>query len=326
MENSRFNSFFIALILTLFASLVGRYLAHLPYLSVLGGMILSLLIGVLYQLYPKAITNSKEGTSFISSKFLRAGIILFGFKLNVDTLIATGKQSILLAIFVVAFTTVVIYTLARAFKIEKNLSLLVAIGCAVCGAAAVMAITPQIKAKSEQSVLAVSIVAVLGTIFTILEVVIKPYLGFTDAQFGILAGASLHEIAHTVAAGSSVSDSGLDIAIITKLSRVLLLVPVAILVKMFYVKNTSDDAGVSVPWFLFGFLATSLLGTYTLLGEYAVQLADFGTILLGMAMAALGMSANVKYILNHGLKVFGIATIGSTILLVACLLIIKLFM
>lgn len=325
-SKSFMQSFAIAFILTLIASLAGRYLSQLPYLNVLGGMILSLLIGIGYQLLPGAITNAKAGTAFISNKFLRLGIILFGFRLNVDSLIATGKQSILLAIFVVVFTIALVYFVAKAFKIDNNLAILVAVGCAICGAAAVMAISPQIKAKSEQSVLAVSIVAILGTVFTIIEVVIKPYLGFSSYQFGIFAGASLHEIAHALAAGSSAGIEGLDIAMIAKLARVLLLVPVALLVKVLFVSK-EDNSKVAVPWFLFGFLITSLLGTYIpWIAQFLPNLVTLASILLGMAMAALGMSANIKYIMSHGLKIFGIAFVCSAILTAVCFIIVKLFM
>lgn len=88
-----------------------------------------------------------------------------------------------------------------------------------------MGVSPQIESRDEErkrenEVLTVAVVCVMGTVFTLLEIVIKPMLGLTDSQFGIVAGGSLHEIAHAIAAGSAFGEASLDSALIMKLSRV----------------------------------------------------------------------------------------------------------
>ena len=107
-----------------------------------------------------------------------------------------------------------------------------------------MGVSPQITAASEErkrenEVLAVAVVCVMGTVFTLLEIGLKPVLGLTDSQFGIVAGGSLHEIAHAVASGGAFGNISLDSALIMKLSRVILLAPVALIIGYLYQRRTA---------------------------------------------------------------------------------------
>ena len=190
------------------------------------------------------------------------------------------------------------------------LALLTACGCSICGAAAVMGVSGALKAKADQSVLAVAIVAILGTVFTLIEVFAQPILGFTDSQFGVMAGLSLHEIAHAVAAGGSAGPVGTDSAIIAKLSRVLLLAPVAIIlgiVEAWRQRRQSQDRDqkfkVPIPWFMGGFIAASAIGSYIpAIGSAVPMLVKIAYLILGMAMAALGLNVNFSVIAKEGVR------------------------
>ena len=192
MSIMKTRSFWIAAIMTLICSVAGVLLAKLPYVNLIGALVIALLLGIAMQLTPASLRNEAQGgIGFISNKFLRLGIILLGFRLNLEKL------------------------------------------------AAVMGVSPQIETdneerKRENEVLAVAVVCVMGTVFTLVEIGIKPLLGLTDPQFGIVAGGSLHEIAHAVAAGGAFGEASLDNALIMKLSRVLLLAPVALIVGYWY--------------------------------------------------------------------------------------------
>lgn len=202
------------------------------------------------------------------------------------------------------------YFVTRFFKVEHTLALLTACGCSICGAAAVMGVSGAVRAKTDQSVLAVAIVAILGTLFTLIEVGLQPFLGFTDAQFGVMAGLSLHEIAHAVAAGGAAGPVGTDSAIIAKLSRVLLLAPVAIIVGILEARRFRKQDGtgegrmsVPIPWFMGGFILASAIGSYLpFVNDFVPSLVQLAYLLLGMAMAALGLNVNFSVILQKGLR------------------------
>lgn len=314
------RSFWLAFAATLVCSLLGKYLALLPGLNLIGALVIALIVGMLFQVNQKLMYESAEGVSFISNKFLRLGIILLGFRLNLVTLAESGIKTILLAFVVVSFTIAVVYGFCRLFKVDKELSFLASFGCAICGAAAVMGISPQVKANKDNSVLAVAVVCIMGTIFTLVEVGLMNVLPFDKTQFGVMAGASLHEIAHAVAAGGAGGTISLDNAIIMKLSRVLLLAPAALIVGVIYQKkhqkNSTEKQKLPIPWFMLGFLITSAIGSFGPLSAGLVNtLVSLAYLCLGMAMAALGMSVNFKVIIARGRNVFLASFLGSVCLL-----------
>ncbi|MBC1574443.1 putative sulfate exporter family transporter [Listeria booriae] len=324
------TGFWIGILVTLACSLAGKYLALLPGLQLIGALVIALILGMLVQVSRTVIVSAQPGTGFISNKFLRLGIILLGFRLNLEALADSGIKTIVLAIVVVAFTIMTVYFLCKWLKVEDSLGLMAACGCGICGAAAVMGVSPQVKAKNDDAVLAVAVVCILGTVFTLIEVGLKPVLGMTPTQFGVMTGSSLHEIAHAVAAGGAGGTQALDASIIMKLSRVLLLAPVAVIVGIIAqrkAKATTDEKSkLPIPWFMGGFLLTSAIGTFVAMpAELLNGLVSVAYICLGMAMAALGMSVNFQVIIRRGGRVFLAATIGSVALLALSITASKLF-
>lgn len=271
------KSFWLAAVMTLICAVAGVLLAKLPYVNLIGALVIALLLGIAMQLTPSKLqADAKPGMGFISNKFLRLGIILLGFRLNLESLAQAGVKTILVAMVGVTGTICLTYWLSRKFGAEDELAILSACGCGICGAAAVMGVSPQIETtdeerKRENEVLAVAVVCVMGTVFTLVEIGLKPILGLTDPQFGIVAGGSLHEIAHAVAAGGAFGEASLDNALIMKLSRVLLLAPVALIVGYWYQRRLIRESieeheqapkKLPIPWFLGGFILTSILGTF----------------------------------------------------------------
>ena len=226
-----------------------------------------------------------------------------------------GIKCLPIAAVVVTLTIVVCYVIARKFGVDPQLAILVAGGTGICGAAAVMGLSGSIKVppekedeKANNEVMAVAIIAIMGTIFALLEITLGPLTGLSKTQLGITAGASLHEIAHAVAAGDAFG--AVDIATIMKLSRVLMLVFAAIVIAVWWDKNHSEMPAdgkrkVSFPWFMLGFIGASIIGTFVpFIGAIAPNLVDFAYIVLGMAMAALGINVNFSAIAKKGQKAF----------------------
>ncbi|WP_277283299.1 YeiH family protein [Sneathia sanguinegens] len=321
------KNFLITLILTFVCSILAKYISTIGFFKLIGHLVLAMLLGMGLQLFKMHKEEYKSSLAYISNKFLRLGIILLGFKLNIAILKASGIKSILLAAFAITFTIVVVYNIAKLFKVDEKLALLCACGCGICGAAAVMGVSPSMNADKDDTILSVAVVCILGTVFTLIIVSLKPFFNLTDIQYGVLSGASLHEIAHAVAAGASGGEASLDIALVTKLSRVLLLAPVAIIVGLISnKKNNTKELRVPLPLFMLGFILTSIIGTYYQpIQIYVTKLVDIAYILLAMAMAALGLNVNFSVIKQRGKNIFISAFIGSTLLLIAIFICVKLF-
>lgn len=320
------RAFYFTAILTLLCSLLGRHLATYPGFRIIGAMVIALLLGMILQFIPGLKAYCGKSIALISNKFLRLGIILLGVKLDLAVLAASGLKTIGLAIVVVTFTTLVTFYLARLLKVEEESAILTAGGCGICGAAAVMGISPQVDAKADHSVIAVAIVAILGTLFTLLCVFLYPVLGLTDVQYGVLCGASLHEIAHVVAASDVTSEAGIQMAIIMKLARVLLLAPTALLIGLWYHKThhapqDGKKRKLPIPWFMLGFVLMAVLATIctSTFGKASVEnvrsnVELIAFIILGMAMSSLGFSVNFQVLLKRGHKALLAAACTSVLL------------
>lgn len=308
-------------LVTCAASIIGSLMAGLPVFSLFGALIIALIIGMLVQIPMRAwlahaAAKHAEGVgnaaALISNKLLRLGIILLGFKLNLDVLFATGVKTIAVAAVIVTLTITVTYLIARKLGVDEHLAILTAGGTGICGAAAVMGLSGSItmpkdeeKRGRDDEVMAVATVAVMGTVFALAEIALRPLLGLSDAQFGTMGGASLHEIAHAVAVGGSAGDAGMDAAIIMKLSRVLMLAPTAMIIGAWWARrHTQPGDGprkVPIPWFMLGFLVASVAGTYLpFVAQFTDILVKAAYLVLGMAMAALGMNVDFKAIASRG--------------------------
>ncbi|MDU8070409.1 MAG: putative sulfate exporter family transporter, partial [Gemella haemolysans] len=170
MERFKSVNFYYTLGIMLVISLAAKYLAQVPALKLFGHLVIALVIGMALQTSKGLKEQVKSDIPFISNKFLRLGIILLGFKLALDRLLAEGKKTLVVAFFIVLFMITLTYFMCRAFKVDHELALLSSCGCGICGAAAVMGVSGQLRAKTDNSVLAVAVVARLGTVFTLIEV------------------------------------------------------------------------------------------------------------------------------------------------------------
>ena len=123
----------IGLIVTLVCSIAGQFLAKLPGFSLIGHLVLALVLGMCLQFARSLTAAAQQSTPFIANKFLRAGIILLGFKLNLVILMSAGLKSLEAAVVIVAVMIPLNYFVARFFKVEHTLALLTACGGASAG-------------------------------------------------------------------------------------------------------------------------------------------------------------------------------------------------
>ena len=318
---------------TLLLAIVAKYLANLPFLSILGSLVLAILLGVVWKYTFGQQDVMQVGVSFSSKKLLRLGIILLGMRLNLADIYNAGIAVFGLAVIQVLFALVVVYGLTRLFGVKKRLGILTACGTAICGAAAVVAIAPQIKANNDETAVGAATVAILGTIFTLIYTFIYGLLGLTPEAYGIFTGSTLHEVAHVIAAADIGGVAAVDMAVIVKLTRVVLLVPVALIIGFFIRKADGAEEGTKqsfsysiIPWFILGFLAMSGFNTLGIVSEtIAMGIVDIAYILIGMAMAGLGLNVDVKTFRKWGLRSFSAALIGSILLSVLGYTLIRLF-
>lgn len=324
---------FKGIALTLVLALAARLIAGLPFFAIMGQLVIAIMLGMMWRAAVGVDNGLLEGASYSSKKLLRLGIILLGFRLNLYDIYNAGATVFFIAFANLTFALLVVYGLSRLFTVEKRLGILTACGTAICGAAAVVAIAPVIKANEKETAVGAANVAVLGTIFTILYTLIFSYLGLNALDYGVFAGGTLHEIAHVVAAADPAGQAALDLAIIVKLTRVALLVPVAILIGILIKRKETGATGekmtfasLPIPWFILGFLAVSAFNTTGLVSEGAASaIVSFAYLLIGMAMAGLGLNVDFKSFRQMGGKALTAGLAGSVLLSGFGYLLVRLF-
>lgn len=316
--------FLQGLLITLLLSIIAKGLAALPFLHIMGQLVLAIMLGILFRALIGVPTQAVNGITFSSKRLLRVGIILLGLKLNVMDIVQAGPKVIAIAVINIVFTILTVYGLTRWLKVDKNLGLLTACGTAICGAAAVIALSPQIKASENETAVSAATVAILGTLFTLIYTIIYPILHLTAEGYGIFSGATLHEVAHVIAAAAPGGQEAVDMAVIVKLSRVAMLVPVALVIGIWQGKKQrkgeANRKGVNwrslpVPWFILGFLMMSGVNTLSILpANLTSGILVIAYLLLAMAMAGLGLGVDIVTFRRLGKRPFIAGLIGSVLL------------
>lgn len=309
--------------LTLLIAIAAKYLAVLPFLHIMGQLVIAILIGVVWKSLIGVPANAVAGTNYSSKVLLRVGIILLGMRLNLKDIFNAGPKTFAVGAISLAFGILVVYVLTRLFKVEKKLGILTACGTGICGAAAILAISSQIKAKEKDTAIAVATVAVLGTTFTFGYTILYPLLELSDQGYGVFSGGTLHEIAHVIAAAAPGGNEAVDLAVVVKLTRVALLIPVAILIG--FIMNWKERStvigkkfswkSIQIPWFIFGFLLMSAIYSSGAVPEpLAEKLVMLSYILMAMSMAGLGLNIDLATFRKYGGKPFIAGLVGSIFL------------
>ncbi|WP_036718576.1 YeiH family protein [Paenibacillus harenae] len=305
---------------TLLLAIGSKYIAMLPYLDIMGQLVIAILLGTAVRAWLGVPKRIEGGIAFSGRKLLRFGIILLGLRLDLTDIVQAGPNVFSIAVIHIVFTFFLVYNLAKWLGIDKKLGMLTACGTAICGAAAVVAIAPLMKAKEHETAISAATVAFLGTVFTLIYIILYPVLGLSDAGYGIFSGATLHEIAHVVAAAAPGGREAVELAVIVKMSRVALLVPAALLIGLWHRRSEAEKGRISwkslpIPWFIVGFLAMSGVHTLGIVPAEATELLILAAyFLIAMAMAGLGLSVDLVLFGRLGKKTFAAGLIGSAAL------------
>ena len=282
-------------------------------------MIIGIILGMLYA---NSLRNNLPdtwvpGIQFCSKKILRLGIILYGFRLTFQDIVNVGVSGIVVDAIIVATTILGGVWIGRLLKMDRDTALLTSVGSGICGAAAVLGAESTIRTQPYKTAVAVATVVIFGTISMFFYPIAyrSGWLDLTPQEMGIYTGSTLHEVAHAVGAGNAMGTEVSNVAIIVKMIRVMLLVPVLLVLGFWVARRNSSEAGastekgkVSIPWFAIGFLAVIGFNSLNLLPAIFVDAINYvDTFLLTMAMAALGAETSIDKFKKAGAKPFVLA-------------------
>jgi len=294
-------------------SVAATYISTLPAINSLGlsPLVIGILMGMLYAntLQHKTPIAWRAGITFTAKKILRFAIVLYGFRITFQQIAEVGMDGFLVSLIMLSSTLILGSWLGyKVFGMEKDTSILTASGAAVCGAAAVLATEPVLKAQEHKTAIAVSMVVLFGTISMFLypllyESIIKDAVGFlhmTPAQFGIYVGGTIHEVAQVVAVPASIPNAPVEMAndaVIVKMTRVIMIAPMLIALGFYLAwsakregENRDGKMKLVIPWFAVYFILVAGFNSLHLLPLHFVTIInEIDNFLLTMAMTALGM-------------------------------------
>jgi uncharacterized integral membrane protein (TIGR00698 family) len=290
-------------------------------------MVIALFIGVALNAVA-ARPAFQPGIVFCVKFVLRWAVALLGLRIALGDIAALGLATAAVVVASMALTIVAGLVLARAFGQDARFGALAGAATAVCGASAALAtstVLPEYKGKQADTIFAVVAVNALATAAMVLYPLFCAWLGLDERTTGVMLGATIHDVAQVVGAGYALSDTAGNAAVIVKLFRVFLLLPVVLSIGWWFARSGSPTgtARVPVPVFALVFLALCILNSLVpppLLPLYApikAALVEASTWGLLIAIAALGLGTSLASISALGWR--HIATVTGTTLVILVL-------
>ncbi len=285
----------------------------------LSALPLAIVFGMFYGHFSLRVQDERDQlfSTFCKQKLLRAGIVLFGFGLSFQQILAVGWQAVVIDLVVICtIFTIGTFVGIKALKLHRDVAILTAAGSAICGAAAILATESVLKPKQEHITIAIATVVLFGTLAMFSYPFIYQWVDMSVQSFGIYIGSTAHEVAQAVAAGQSINGETMQTAVVVKLIRVMMLAPFILMLSSVLCRisnrntSNSDDKSakskksvITIPWFVFGFMATAMINSAIILPESLKAVLSFASqFSLAMAMAALGAQTQWSTIKTAGPK------------------------
>jgi uncharacterized integral membrane protein (TIGR00698 family) len=245
----------------------------------------------------------EPGISFCVKKLLRLGIIFLGIRLSIMAVAKIGLVSLLVASLCVLSGLIAAYYLSRLAGVGSRLGILIASGTSICGVSAIVAVSPCINAREEETTYAISTITIFGLLVTLIyPYIIEMVFHLVPAQAGVFIGTAIHDTSQVTGAayiydqlwGTEIS----QVAITTKLIRNMLMTAVIPILAMAYAKskdrvNDSKLKGVwkYFPKFVLGFLAFALFRS---IGDFFTGQGNDGFLFWTSAESWGGFCLTVK--------------------------------
>lgn len=305
------------LALTLLVALTAGWLGNQPDVAAvgLGALTLAITGGIIIgnTVFPRISPACEDGVLFAKQILLRLGIILYGFRLTFQQILDVGVSGVLIDVLMLSSTFLLACWIGqRLLGLDRDTSWLIGAGSSICGAAAVLATEPVLKASAPKVAVAVATVVLFGTaaifLYPLLWHAFAQHIpGITLSDFGIYTGSTMHEVAQVVAAGHAVSPETENAAVIAKMLRVMMLAPFLLLLSL-RLKHSApvglaEKPRITFPWFALIFIFVALFNSLHLLPQAPVKaMNQLDNLLLAMAMAALGLTTHIRQLKRAGLR------------------------
>jgi uncharacterized integral membrane protein (TIGR00698 family) len=292
-----------------------------------GAATLAILAGVTITNSFKLPAKLKPGVAICEKRMLEFAVVLMGLQLQFDLLVQAGRIALITIAAAIGSAFVVTWFICRFSKKHKVAAIFLGMGTAICGSSAIAATTPLFPEHKDTAAFSIGTINLLGIFGLFCLPLLAAGLGFGAEETAALIGGSLQAVGHVAAAAMPLGEGVSQLAIPIKMGRVAMLAPTLIVMVYFFRSNRTSlqpKPGLKLPWYLYGFVLTALLGLMELLPQSINNgLNKTGDLLLNIAMVAIGLQlrlANIKDKLSSTMLIACAVWIAQITILLAVLL------
>ena len=296
----------IGLVLALGVAIVAALLGRVA--PIVGAPVFAIVLGALIAMVRTPGAKLRPGITFASKQLLQWSIVLLGAHLSLSEIAQGGAQSLPVMLGTLVIVLVLAYLVGRALGLDRDIRRLVGIGTAICGGSAIAAVASVIEA--DQADIAYSLGVVF--LFNVVAVLIFPALGhlmhLSQHAFGLWAGTAINDTSSVVAAAFAYGRDAGNGAVIVKLTRTTLIVPIVLFYGWRKIQQAREGAKAIdwraiVPWFILWFLVAAAINSFGLIPSIAQgPLQELALFSITVALAGVGLGTDFQRIRAAGVR------------------------
>jgi uncharacterized integral membrane protein (TIGR00698 family) len=277
---------------------------------VVGAPVIAVALGLTVSMVLPRRVATRSGLSFTARHVLRAAIVILGFGLSLRQVGTIGVESlpVLLGTLIAALVTA--WVAGRLLRMSGDLTTLIGVGTAICGASAIAATSSVIDADDADVSYAIATIFTFNVIAVLAYPTIGHALGLSQHSFGLWAGTAINDVSSVVAASTVYGHAAGTYGVVVKLTRTLAIIPICLGLAAWRGRGPSRSSSAEpttissiFPTFIIAFVVAVVLNTVGLIPAQSHRVFhDLAAWMITAALAAVGLSADVKHIARSGLR------------------------
>ncbi|MDN5796295.1 MAG: YeiH family protein [Intrasporangium sp.] len=299
------------LAIVLVIAVVATFLGSLA--PIVGAPVAGVVIGGLVTQVSHVPAPLAAGIRFCAKTVLQLAVVVLGFRLSLAQIAQVGADSMPTMLGTLAVCLLAAYYAGRLLGIDGDLRALIGVGTGICGASAIAAVAPVIRARNEDIAYAISTIFLFNIAAVLLFPPVGHLLGMSQDAFGLFAGTAVNDTSSVVAAATIYGDEAGDHAVVVKLTRTLMIIPISVALSAIVARRERSDrpgalfSKVSkkrlVPWFLVGFLIAATVNSLGLVPAGWQDPLQFAAVfLITMALTAIGLTTDLTALRRAGFR------------------------
>ncbi len=282
-------------------------------IPVVGAPVIAVLAGIAIAVVRTPSARLRPGITFTSKKVLQGSIVLMGLGLSLAQVVSTGARSLPVLVGTLVAALGMAWLAGRLLGLRGDTRTLIGVGTAICGASAIAATDAVIGADEADVSYSIATIFTFNVIAVLLYPSLGHLLGLSQHSFGLWAGTAVNDLSSVVAAATIYGHAAASYGVIVKLTRTLAIIPICLGLAALRSRRGRDAASAPtarrvtvrriVPVFILAFVAAVAANTIGLVpAPWQHGLSDLSTWMITAALAAIGLSTDVRHIRRTGLR------------------------